>query len=79
MGPEALAYVDERTDLKHGRFFPGTRIPVYSERALETESRACDYFFLLSWNFEAAMLEKIERFRAAGAKVIIPFPKLRVV
>lgn len=72
-----IEYLVDSTELKQGRLFPGTHIPVYSERTLE--SSYSDYFLLLSWNFQDAILEKIAPYRRQGAKVIIPFPKLRVI
>lgn len=77
LGPNDIDYLVDSTELKQGRFFPGNHIPVYSEKRLETEP--CDYFLLLSWNFQDAILEKMKPYRDKGAKVIIPFPKLRVI
>jgi len=55
------------------------QIPVYAEEALQRDERPCDYFLLLSWNFQDRMLETITPYRANGAKVILPFPRLRVI
>jgi SAM-dependent methyltransferase len=79
MGPEDVAYLVDSTELKQGRFLPGVHIPVYAEEALRRDERPCDYFLLLSWNFQDRMLEKITPYRANGAKVILPFPRLRVI
>ena len=77
IGAAEIDYIVDSTPLKQGRFFPGENIPVYAEQKLESDQH--DYFLLLSWNFQEAILEKLQPYRAKGAKVIIPFPKLRVI
>jgi novobiocin biosynthesis protein NovU/D-mycarose 3-C-methyltransferase len=79
IGADDIAYIVDSTELKQGRLLPGTGIPVLAESALEADSRPADYFLLLSWNFQDSILDKIAAYRAAGAKVIVPFPKLRVI
>jgi hypothetical protein len=77
IGVSDIDYIVDSTPLKQGRFLPGSHIPVYAERKLESD--VSDYFLLLAWNFQDEILKKIEPLRAKGAKVIIPFPKLRVI
>ncbi len=72
-----IDYIVDSTSLKQGRFFPGIQVPVYAEEKLATDS--CDYLILLAWNFQEEILRKIQPLREKGIKVIIPFPKLRVV
>lgn len=79
LGPDDIAYLVDSTELKQRRFLPGVHIPVYAEDVLHTDERPCDYFLLLAWNFRDALLRKVEPFRARGAKVIVPFPELRVI
>ena len=77
LGVSQIDYIVDSTPLKQGRFFPGSHIPVYAEQKLGSDK--WDYLLLLSWNFQDAILAKLEPFRTKGAKVIIPFPKLRVI
>jgi 2-polyprenyl-3-methyl-5-hydroxy-6-metoxy-1,4-benzoquinol methylase len=79
IGPQDLAYIVDSTELKQGRYLPGTHIPVRSEQALAQDESPADYFLLLAWNFQDAILKKVESYRAAGARVIVPFPNLRVI
>jgi len=79
IGPLDIEYIVDSTELKQGRFLPGVHVPVRSEEALAEDNRPIDYFLLLAWNFQEAILKKIEPYRNAGARVIVPFPKLRVV
>lgn len=77
LGPRDISYLVDSTDLKQGKFFPGNHIPVFSEQKLENDD--FDYVLLLSWNFQEVILKKLETYRKKGVKVIIPFPKLRVI
>lgn len=77
IGASEIDYIVDSTFLKQGRFFPGVHVPVYAEEKLATDS--CDYLVLLAWNFQEEILKKIKLLRDKGVKVIIPFPKLRVV
>ncbi len=77
IGASEIDYIVDSTPLKQGRFFPGGAIPVFAEQKLVNDQH--DYFLLLSWNFQEAILKKLQPYRAKGAKVIIPFPKLRVI
>ncbi len=72
-----IDYIVDATPLKQGRLFPGTRIPVYPEEKLREHAQ--DYFLLLAWNFQDFLLKKLAPYRAAGVKIIVPFPKLRVL
>ncbi len=72
--PYISATIDD-TPLKQGRLVPGTNIPVISWDQLDRETTC---FFLLSWNYSDAMLEKVQKL-VKNADVIIPFPKLRVL
>ncbi|MBL7131093.1 MAG: class I SAM-dependent methyltransferase [Candidatus Omnitrophica bacterium] len=77
IGASEIDYIVDSTFLKQGRFFPGIHVPVYAEEKLATDP--CDYLILLAWNFQEEILNKIQPLREKGVKVIIPFPKLRVV
>ena len=65
----------EINDLKCGTWFPGTRIPVLHQNAVE----APDLYFMLSWNFKDEILAKLADFRAKGGKVLIPVPEPHIV
>jgi 2-polyprenyl-3-methyl-5-hydroxy-6-metoxy-1,4-benzoquinol methylase len=79
VGARDVEYLVDSTGLKQGRYLPGAHIPIYPEEALGADTRPCDYFLLLSWNFQDALMHKIAAFRANGAKVIVPFPRPHVV
>ena len=67
-----LDFVTEKSNLKVGRFTPGSHIPVVADSVL-IEQRP-DYALLLAWNFADEIMKNLEEFRAAGGKFIIPIP-----
>jgi methylation protein EvaC len=77
VGSEAIEYAIDSTPIKQGRCIPGTRIPIRSPEALESDTP--DYLVLFSWNYADAILKKEQSLRDRGAKFIIPVPHLHIV
>ncbi|NNC11889.1 class I SAM-dependent methyltransferase [Planctomonas sp. JC2975] len=74
---DLLPYTVDRNPYKHGRFLPGTHIPVHSpEKLAETKP---DYVFVLPWNLRAEITEQLAYVRDWGAKLVFPIPSLEVV
>lgn len=77
LDPETIRYIADRSPLKHGRYTPGTHIPVVpAERLLEDQP---DYAVLLAWNFEEEILAQQAEYRRRGGRFLIPVPELREV
>ena len=71
-----IDYVVDRNPYKHGKFLPGTHIPVYApERLAETQP---DYILILPWNLKDEISKQIEYARKWGAKFVVPIPELSV-
>ena len=72
IGPETICYITEWSDIKIGKFSPGTHIKVVDQRVLFGDE-APDYGLMLSWHIQE---ELISRFREKGfkGKFIIPLP-----
>ena len=61
---DLLEYTVDRNPGKHGKFLPGTRIPIYPpERIAETRP---DYMLILPWNLRARS-PRSSRTSATGA------------
>ena len=69
-------YVIDDTPLKQDKLVPGVHIPVRNWDALKESPSTV--FFLLSWNYEKEMLEKLRAHVKSGV-VLIPFPELKEV
>lgn len=71
-----LDYTVDRNPYKHGRFTPGTHIPIYAPEKIE-ETKP-DYIFILPWNIKEEILSQLSYVRAWGAKFIVPIPEVKV-
>ena len=74
---DLLDYTVDRNPYKHGRFLPGTHIPVYpTERLAETRP---DYILILPWNLQKEIVKQLDYARGWGAQFVIPIPEVRVI
>lgn len=77
IGKETLDFVADRSTVKHGRYTPGTHLPIFpAEKVLEAMP---DYVLLLTWNFADEILEQQAEYRARGGRFVIPVPDVRLV
>jgi SAM-dependent methyltransferase len=72
-----LDYTVDRNPYKHGRFTPGTRIPIHPpERLAETRP---DVILILPWNLKDEIVAQLAYTREWGAELVVPIPSTRVV
>jgi hypothetical protein len=75
--PDLLAYTVDRNPYKHGRFTPGTRIPIHApERIAEDKP---DYVLVLPWNLRAELTEQLSYVGEWGGRLVFPIPTLEEV
>jgi SAM-dependent methyltransferase len=72
-----LDFTVDRNPYKHGRFCPGTRVPIHPPEALEQAQP--DYIFILAWNLKDEIIAQLAPAREWGAKFIIPIPEPHIV
>src|ERR1700730_7967780 len=71
-----LDYTVDRNPYKHGRFTPGTHIPIYPpEKILETRP---DYVLILPWNLKDEIMEQMSAVQSWGGQFVVPIPDLDV-
>ena len=71
-----LDYTVDRNPYKHGRFTPGTHIPIFSpERIAETKP---DYIVILPWNLKEEIMSQLDYTREWGARFVVPIPVTKV-
>jgi 2-polyprenyl-3-methyl-5-hydroxy-6-metoxy-1,4-benzoquinol methylase len=71
-----LDYTVDRNPYKHGKFLPGTHIPIYPpEKIQETKP---DYVFILPWNFKDEIMSQMEGIREWGGQFVVPIPEVKV-
>ena len=74
---ELLDYVVDSTPYKHGKYTPGTHLPIYPESKLDKDTP--DYALLLSWNFADEIIEKQKKYRERGGQFIVTIPYLKII
>jgi SAM-dependent methyltransferase len=72
-----LDYTVDRNPGKHGRFLPGTHIPVHPTGKI-AETRP-DYILVLPWNLMREISEQLDYVRGWGARLIAPIPAAEVL
>ncbi|MDT0349466.1 class I SAM-dependent methyltransferase [Pseudonocardia charpentierae] len=75
--PDLLAYTVDRNPYKHGRFTPGTRIPVLPPEQIAADRP--DYVLVLPWNLRVELTEQLSYVREWGGRLVFPIPTLEVV
>jgi len=71
-----LDYAVDRSTHKHGRFTPGTHIPIFEPSRL-AETRP-DYILILPWNLKKEIADQLAYTAEWGAKLVVPIPELEV-
>ena len=75
--PDMLAYTVDRNPYKHGRFTPGTRIPILPPERIAADRP--DYVLVLPWNLRDELVAQLQYVREWGGKLVFPIPRLEVV
>jgi SAM-dependent methyltransferase len=75
--PDLLPYTVDRNPYKHGRFTPGTRIPIHPVERIHTDQP--DYVLVLPWNLRSELIEQLSYIREWGGQLVFPIPQLEVV
>jgi len=71
-----VEYTVDRNPYKHGRFLPGTHIPIYApEKIQETHP---DYVLILPWNLKDEIMEQLAYIRSWGGQFVVPIPDVKV-
>jgi 2-polyprenyl-3-methyl-5-hydroxy-6-metoxy-1,4-benzoquinol methylase len=71
-----IDYTVDRNPFKHGRFTPGTHIPIHPpERIFETRP---DYVLILPWNLKTEIMRQMNGIVEWGGKFIVPIPEASI-
>jgi 2-polyprenyl-3-methyl-5-hydroxy-6-metoxy-1,4-benzoquinol methylase len=72
-----LDYTVDRNPYKHGKYLPGTHIPIFPpERIAETKP---DYVLILPWNLKDEIMSQLAYIRNWGGKFVVPIPEPLVI
>ncbi|WP_369829111.1 methyltransferase C-terminal domain-containing protein, partial [Mycobacterium sp. 852002-50816_SCH5313054-b] len=71
---DLLEYTVDRNPYKHGRFTPGTRIPIYQPERIAIDRP--DVVVALPWNLETELTEQLGYIAEWGGQLVFPLPAL---
>jgi hypothetical protein len=75
--PDILRYTVDRNPYKHGRFTPGTRIPIHPVEQIDADRP--DYVLVLPWNLRTELAQQLAHVADWGGQLVFPIPRLEVV
>jgi hypothetical protein len=71
-----LDFTVDRSPHKHGKFLPGTHIPILSPEKL-WDARP-DYVLILPWNLKSEIMEQLAGIREWGGRFVVPIPEVTI-
>jgi SAM-dependent methyltransferase len=72
-----IDYVVDRNPYKHGKFLPGTGIPIFPpEHLAETKP---DYVLILPWNLKQEIAQQLSYIDEWNARLFVPIPEVQVL
>lgn len=71
---DLLEYTVDRNPYKHGRFTPGTRIPIYEPERIADDRP--DVVLVLPWNLEPELTDQLHYIAEWGGQLVFPLPTL---
>jgi SAM-dependent methyltransferase len=72
-----LDFLVDRNPYKHGRFTPGTHIPIHPVERVD-EARP-DYLLILPWNLASEITRQMRHVGAWGCRFVVPVPEVTVI
>ncbi|GAA3699980.1 class I SAM-dependent methyltransferase [Gordonia hankookensis] len=74
---DLIEYTVDRNPYKHGRFTPGTRIPIRDPEQIDKDRP--DVVVVLPWNLETELTAQLAHIAQWGGRLAYPLPELHVV
>ncbi|GEE00355.1 methyltransferase [Gordonia spumicola] len=74
--PDLLEYTVDRNPYKHGRFTPGTRIPIHPPQRLIDDRP--DAVVVLPWNLDTEIIAQLSDTLDYPVDIVVPLPTLRI-
>ncbi|MBA4022743.1 MAG: SAM-dependent methyltransferase [Gordonia sp.] len=75
--PDLIEYIVDRNPYKHGRFTPGTRIPIFHPDRIEADRP--DVVVVLPWNLRTELTAQLQYVLEWGGELVYPLPELTVI
>ncbi|MEA2763271.1 MAG: hypothetical protein QOD47_2555 [Gemmatimonadaceae bacterium] len=71
-----LDFTVDRSPHKHGKFLPGTHIPILAPEKL-WEAKP-DYVLILPWNLKTEIMDQLAGIREWGGQFVVPIPEVTI-
>ncbi|MBE0656971.1 MAG: class I SAM-dependent methyltransferase [Bryobacteraceae bacterium] len=76
VGKDLIHFTVDRNPYKHGRFLPGTRIPIFPPDHIREQKP--DYIVILPWNLKTEIMAQLQYVREWGGQLVVPIPFLTI-
>ncbi len=73
---DLVEYTVDRNPFKHGKFLPGTHIPIHPVEHLAATKP--EYILIMPWNLRSEISSQLTYTRDWGAQLVVALPKLEV-
>ncbi len=78
LGKKSISFITDDNYLKQNKLTPGKNIKIINFNELKKID--FDFIIILAWNFSTPIIKKLkENIKSRNYKIIIPFPKLRII
>ncbi len=74
---DLIDFVVDRNPYKHGRYTPGTHIPIFPPERLDAARP--DVILIMPWNLRDEIAAQLAPTRSWGARLVVAIPRLEVV
>jgi hypothetical protein len=74
---DLMAFPVDRNPFKHGKYLPGTHVPIHPVEKLAEERP--DFVLILPWNLKDEISEQLQYVRDWGGRLVVPLPALEVI
>jgi len=74
---DQIRFAVDRNPFKHGKFLPGTHIPIYAPERLAEERP--DYVVVMPWNLREEISHQLQYVQDWGGKLVVALPTLEVL
>lgn len=74
---DLIDFLVDRNPFKHGRFTPGTHIPIHPPEALE--ARRPDVIVILPWNLRDEIAAQLRATELRDTRLVVPIPRVELV
>jgi hypothetical protein len=77
VGRDFLDFTVDRSPHKHGKFLPGTHIPILQPEAIADAKP--DYVLILPWNLKDEIAAQLAYVRDWGGRCVVPIPTTQIL